>query len=183
MSDRDTRVARLAERDKTRLKEMLSNELGDTYSEPVPENLINSFLRAAFERIHPNADPLSVAQSHEDFDDSWRPKRRLATALRMLLADYGVRRPGTPLMSLDRDTLAQLIVAIRLQDEGVSPSEDEREVTVPPERPQPAGSEFSNRLSLADVDQKQIQDWVENRTSLGNANYAVYVLDCTPPIG
>lgn len=183
MTDRETRVARLAERNKTKLKEMLSNELGDAYSEPVPEKLLNSFLRAAFERINPDVDPLNMAQSHQEFDDSWTPKRRLATALRMLLADYGVRRPGTPLMRLDQDTLAQLIVAIRLRDEGRSPSKDERGAIVPPERPQPPESEFSARLSLADADQKQMRDWVENRTSLSNANYAVYVLDCTPLIG
>lgn len=161
---------------------MLSNELGEAYPEPVPENLLNQFLRATFDRIQPG-DPIDMVRSHENFDASWTTKKKLATALRMLLTDYGVRRPGKPLTRLDRATLAQLIVAIQLQDEGFSPSEDEREAIVPPERPRSPESEFSNRLNLVGTDEKQIRDWVGKRTSLDNVNYAVYVLDCTPSVG
>lgn len=173
----------LGTRSKSELKRLLEVELGGAYERGITDSLRNDFLEACYARIAPEEDPRTRARSHDDYSGDWRPKRVLATALRMLLADRGVRPPNTPLTSLGAESLAQIIVAIRLRDEGVDTADAERTVAEPPEREAPPSPTFPDRLSFAGgIAEPELREWLETHCAGRPDAFAVYVLDCTPPI-
>lgn len=173
-------VQRLQSRTKPELKQLLADELGDSYHQAIPGSLKNAFLRACYDRIHPGHDPIDRAREHPDYSESWREKRKLATALRMLLSALGVREPGTPLTQLDKPALAQLIVAIRLADEGETPTDGNSANIDAPSRPSPSQQIFDEILTLDEATEEDVKKWVGERQP-NSRTHAVYVLDCTAP--
>lgn len=178
-----THTTEIQQKSKSELKELLEAELGTEYPREITDSLRNDFLRACYTRIAPKEDPAERARSHPDYSESWREKRTLATALRMLLAARGVREPDTPLTTLDKAALAQIIVAIRLVDtdqhQGLEASV-ERE---PPERTIPPEPCFDERLHLnSDATESEVESWIDAHHSGIELVHSVYVLDCTPPI-
>ena len=184
MSDSpNEKVQTLSSQSKAELKRLLSEELGGQYSRSIPGSLRNDLLRACYATIEPGEEPLSRARQHPEFDSSWREKRALATALRMLLAEKGVREAETPLMSLDKSSLAQIIVAIRIEDGDENREGNHRAELEVPSRPTPAESPFPDRLLIDEATEEEIRDWVSERRAESQYNHVIYTLDCTPPIG
>lgn len=182
MSEPRDDVRTLQSRSKAELKRLLTNELGSSYQRSIPSSLRNDFLRACYERIDPEQDPLNRARGYPEYNDSWREKRTLATALRMLLDAIGVRNQQSPLTQLDKPALAQIIVAIRLADEGRAPTESASTPIDSPTRTAPSQQRFNDILMLDEATEEDVQAWVEERRPGSQWTHCVYVIDCTPPI-
>lgn len=176
-------VQTLSSQTEGELKRVLSEELGDQYSRSIPGSLRNDFLRACYGAIEPDEEPLSRARRHPEFDTSWREKKSLATALRMLLAEKGVREAETPLMSINSNSLAQIIVAMRMEAADRTLKGNHRSDLEVPSRPAPAESPFPDRLLLDGATEGEIRDWVSERRPASQYNHTIYTLDCTPPVG
>lgn len=182
MSEFENAADTLKRHQKAELKEILATELGDAYGREITDSLRNDFLKACYTRLAPDEDPVERARTHDNYSDSWRRKRVLATALRMLLAERGVRERDTPLTSLDKPALVQLIIAIRMRDDGAITEKQSSTEHEPPEREAPADQRFDETLTLGDgTTEDQIQQWVDERRDSTDSPYAVYVLDATPP--
>lgn len=175
-------VNRVASRSKTELRAELEDLLYPAGAKQVPENLKNQFLWDCYQRIEPDERPVDRAKLATGYDSSWgaKQKKTLATALNLLLTER-VGRDSSPILSQTTTLLAELVVAIRLADDGHS-AEFNNARPEPPERAQPPASPFDEGLPLDDVTESELVEWVDMRQSVSDGPHAVYVLDCTPPI-
>ena len=196
MTETRNQVQRLESRSKPELKQLLASELGETFDGEITNSLRNDFMRACYERINPTERPLDRARTHENYSDSWGTKKTLATALRMLLTERVGRREHESITSVSKLVLAELIVAVKLTDAGSSesgssnrpPSSGSTSSTVtgesPPVRQPPRESPFDDVLPLEpSIQKRDVSEWGSAQQNKSNGAYAVYVLDCTPPIG
>lgn len=176
-------VKRVASRSKTELRADLEDLLYPAGAGQVPENLKNQFLQDCYQRIEPEERPVDRAKLAAGYDTSWgdRQKKTLATALNLLLTER-VGRDSSPILRQTTTLLAELVVAIRLADDGHS-AEFTHMLPEPPKRTQSPASPFDEGLPLDDVAESELVDWVDRRRSVTDGPHAVYVLDCTPPTG
>lgn len=170
------------------LKEQLGEKLSPGYSDGVPASLKNEFMQACFEQLAPNGSLTDRLKTHPSYTPDWRNKGRkhnLATALRLLLTERVGRESHAGITSLDKTVLAELIVAMTDGDEilqsgpkdtGGQLQEDA------PERPTPNPIPFTDTLDLEHASEDDLQRWVDQRRSNASDQFAVYVLDCTPPV-
>ncbi|WP_147302049.1 hypothetical protein [Haloferax sp. Atlit-4N] len=182
MSEPTELLEELSSYSEVELKSILSGELGAAYEKPIPGSLRNDLLRACCSRIQPDEDPTAYARTHPLYESSWGTKKTLATNLRMLLSAAGVREQDHPLTSLDKAALRQIITAIRLANEDSLSLTEERPAPTPPARSPSNESSFRDILALDGVTDGEIESWVAAHKPDSAGGFAVYVLDCTPPM-
>jgi len=147
-------------------------------------------MRACYKRISPDEDPFERVRTHQNYAPSWGTKKELATALRMLLTERVDHPEHDGITSLNKRVLAELIVAIRLFDENgelppgtdEQPFDDDIDGSVP-SRKAPPDSQFDNPLPVDSFNSYELYSWIVEHRSPEDGEHAVYVLDCTPPIG
>jgi hypothetical protein len=186
MSAPRDRVEELKTRPKAELKRILGDELGSNYIQPVTGSLRNDFMLACYRRLDTGDHPKERLQSHENYTPAWKQKKRLATALRMVLTERVGHPEHKGITSLDKAVLAELIVGIRMCGDELEASTESGDedpasdnVEVPREPPVPC--HFEGTLPAEEFDSYALYDWVVNRRSQTDGEHGVYVLDCTPP--
>lgn len=189
MSRPRNRVERLESRSKRELKEVLAEELGDTYGREITNSLRNDFMEACYEAIGPEQSMREKLKEHPEYSPSWQSwgtKRQLATALRLVLTDYVDRPQSQGITSLDKRTLAELVVAVRIAKENGGPpdpdSADDPSVDPVPSRCVPPESPFEDSLPAERFESYELYSWVVENRDGTDGEHGVYVLDCTPPV-
>jgi len=180
----DNRMRELQSRNKDDLKRILSHELDEAYSPNITGSLRNDFMSACFEKIEPDQEPFEKVKSHENYAPSWSKKKQLATALRMLLTERVGHPEHDGITSLNKNVLAEIIVAIR--DDGgttlAQKNESSHSIDTPDRNP-PVESDFQESFPAENFDSYDLYTWIVERRSTDDGEHAVYVLDCTPPLG
>lgn len=189
MADFRREIQTQTSKSKTALENHLRNLLPEESESAVRGSLNNEFKEACFHRIAPDLDSYEYVQQWQNYSDAWETKRgkSLATALRMLLTEQIGLPEYSVLDGYKIPVLAQIIVGIHAADNDVVRSADAHApATLPPEIPLPLENpptrsqsettQFDDRTSLDDVAE------LVPHSVCGDEKYAVYVLDCTPPI-
>lgn len=187
MADFREQLQTLSSRTTRDLEDELRRLLDRRHESTVRGSLNNDFKEACFTRIAPDTDPEDYLRDWPNYNDSWGPGKSLATALRMLLTD----QIGLPVYAVldgyKKQVLAEIIIGIRAADNGIKRAANAHvPVTLPPDIPLPVEDPPSRT--------RQSDSREANLTSLSNVSdmlppsqeppdkYAVYVLDCTPPV-
>lgn len=174
------------------LKE-LDSLIGDRYNVINETSLKNDFLVACFERIDPNQSWEDLVKTHENYDQSWTPKKKRATALRQLMTKQIGWPEDKGLLGFKRKYLAGILLAIKASDEGISQSEDHTTVTLQPdfnlellakelpERTLPE-LDFPTLLTFSNTVEPDATALLQERgiEPTSNSHHVVYVIDCTP---
>lgn len=190
MNSRQDDVTRLQRRTKAELKEILADLLPDD-SDEIPGSLRSDFLLACYEQIDDQQSPFERVTDHRNYTQDRPKKWQLATSLRMLLTERVGRPASDGITSLNKQFLAEVVVAIRTAgepvpdsthaDASVDPEESIRH-DPPPERTPPADSHFEDGVALDSQSEATLEKWVADRVDESAASHFVYVLDCTPPV-
>lgn len=190
MSDIRDEVRKLSNRSKNDLKTTLEAEMGEAYGREITDSLRNDFLRACYASIEPESNPSERVTNHKNYDSDWGEKKKLATALRMLLTERVGRSVSDGITSMTNDFLAEVIVAIRRKEEfseevrtDVSRAGERDGQDTPPQRAPLTEAHLGSGVSLTDGDLSQVEPWVNEQVPSLDDGYLVYVLDCTPPLG
>ncbi|MBX0298149.1 hypothetical protein [Haloarcula nitratireducens] len=177
-------VRKLKAQDKSQLKQSLADELDGIYNRQITNSLRNDLMTACFGQIEPKQGPFEKVQSHENYSPSWSNKKQLATALRMSLSERVDRPEHDGITSLNKQVIAELIVAIRQTDTSTQDRDPKSEQSgTAPERTNVSDSPFDDTLPAADFDNYALYTWIVERRTTSAGEHGVYVLDCTPPIG
>ncbi|WP_143420580.1 GIY-YIG nuclease family protein [Halorubrum sp. Ib24] len=183
MGSPNERVQRLASRPKSDLKELLSEELGESYNGEITNSLRNDFMRACWDQLNVDKSPFVKVQTHENYSSSWSKKKQLATVLRMELTEQVGRPEHAGITSLNKQVLAELITAIQQgSSDTETQSECAREASGPPVRDSVPPQRFEDRLPAEKFYQYALYEWILSHRSETDGEHGVYVLDCTPPV-
>lgn len=184
MGSSNERVQALESRSKTELKELLSEHLEDVYDKQITNSLRNDFMQACYEQMDVDESWSAKVQTHENYSPSWSKKRQLATVLRMVLTERVDRPKHQGITSLNKQVLAELIVAIEQSNEPATETRTEtsQDSISPPTRDSLPDHRFEDRLSADAFHDYALYEWIMDHRSPTDGEHGVYVLDCTPPI-
>lgn len=172
----------------------LDKLLGDAYDCRHISSLKNDFLEACYQRLDPDQSWEELVRTHEDYNASWTSKKkRLATALRMLITNQIGWPLHVGLAGFKRKYLAGILAAIEASDNGISRNDDHAPVTLPPDfdldllstdppertRPEPP---FSIELPFSESIKADATSYLKERhiDPTSDDHHVVYVIDCTP---
>jgi len=167
--------------------------IGDSYDVATETSLKNPFLEACFDRIDPNQNWEELVKTHENYDDSWGPQKKRATALRMLMTEQIGWPENKGLLGFQREYLAGILLAIEASDQGISRSDNHVKVTLEPdfeldllseELPERTCPEldFPTLMTFSDTVKSNASSLLKDRgidPTSGN-HHVVYVINCTP---
>lgn len=146
-------------------------------------------MRACYEAIDSDIQPHEKLKGHLEYSPSWQSwgtKRQLATALRLVLTDYVDRPQSEGLTSHDKRALAELVVAVRIANDGedlpVTDSSDNGGVASVPTRTAPPESSFDDPLPAKELESYELYSWIVRNRDETDGEHGVYILDSTPPV-
>ncbi|WP_424005640.1 GIY-YIG nuclease family protein (plasmid) [Haloarcula salina] len=156
-------------------------------------SLKNPFLEACFNRIGHSQSWEELVRTHESYNDSWKPQRKRATALRMLMTEQVGWPSDEGLLGFKRKYLAGILVAIKASDRGITRSEDHVQITLDPTFDLTHYSDDLPNRTHPELDLPTLMtfsDTVESDAFAvlkeqsidpsANNHHVVYVIDCTP---
>lgn len=171
----------------------LDELIGDAYDVANETSLKNPFLEACFNRIEPNQGWKGLVKTHGNYDGSWRPQKKRATALRMLMTEQIGWPDDEGLLGFKRKYLAGILIAIKASDRGIGRSEDHVQVTLDPDFDLDLFSEELPKRTYPELDFPTLMTFsdpieLEASSVLKDQNidpstknhHVVYVIDCTP---
>lgn len=104
----------------------------------------------------------------------------------MVLTDHVDRPQSEGLTTLDKRALAELVVAVRIANDGedlpVTDSSDNGGVASVPTRTAPPESSFDDPLPAKEFESYELYSWIVRNRDETDGEHGVYVLDCTPPV-
>lgn len=177
------------------IQNALDDLLGESYDAANETSLKNPFLKACFNRIAPNQSWEELVKTHENYDASWetKTKKKLATALRMLLTEQIGWPEDKGIPGFKRKYLAAILIAIKASDQGISRTEEHVQITLDPEFDHQLLSEevpertcpeldFPTLLTFSNTIKSDATAFLEKREidPTSNNHHVVYVIDCAP---
>ncbi|MFC7216009.1 GIY-YIG nuclease family protein [Saliphagus sp. GCM10025334] len=189
MSDFRPEINRLQdEYSKADLVDKLADRLGERATS------VNPVTEAMFERIAPGTQPIMYTRKSENYSENLKPVAKNATALKHLLHEQVGRPRSERVLTLKKQDFAECIVAVDAYDDGhergpgihvptTLPMTAEGFQTEPPTRTVVTDSPFETIVELDEDYQSRLSQWMKNHPDRADGSCAVYVLDCTPPVG
>ncbi|QIB75346.1 hypothetical protein G3I44_14245 [Halogeometricum borinquense] len=173
----------------------LQEKLGERTGED-PEELtsVTPNTDALFKHILPGEDPLEYVTQRRENAAEWTDLRKRGTALLMLL-NLQIGRPKYERIGqIRKPDRADFLMAAIAHDEGYELSSDAYMPTTLPIGAEQYWEDPPSRTTLperhldtiAPVDERfdsALADWLRENPEVRDADYGVYVLDCTPPTG
>jgi len=189
MGDFRQQIQNKASRGRSGLESELRNLLPEQHESAVRGSFNNELKQACFKRIAPEEDPFEYVRQWPNYNDSWKSKKgkSLATALRMLLTEQiGLPRYEV-LDGYKKQVLAEIIVGIHASDEGALRDFDRHvPATLPPgvsvPLEDPPDRDESTVAGFEDLTNLSAFRELVSESELESNRFAVYVLDCTPPV-